>query len=62
MHQKVLRGLMEKAEQAIDQTHALVAAISRGLGNNITPGISMNIGKQYTGMFVTRLEFFSTAL
>jgi hypothetical protein len=62
MHQKALKGLMEKAEQATDQTHALVTAISRGLGDNITPGLSMNVRKQYTGTFVTRLEFFSATL
>jgi hypothetical protein len=57
VHQKVLKGLIGKAEQAIDQTHAPVAAISRGLGNDITPDLSMNNGKKYTVMFVTRLEF-----
>jgi hypothetical protein len=62
MDRKVLKGLMGKAEQAIDQTHALVSAISRGLGDNITPDLSMNIRKQYTGMFGTILEFFSATI
>jgi hypothetical protein len=57
VHQKVLKGLMEKAEQAIIRRTLQWQPFR--VAEAMIPGLSMNIGKQYT---VTRLEFFGATV